>query len=113
MASGGNAGSLHAQLLSFDHDDREGMAISAAARTLPLQRDAIELWRVLERELDANFEMKVTGGLMGAGTEQDLAFLASKIRVEQRQGVACDLIDAEALRALEPALHPGLIGATH
>ncbi len=113
MASGGNAGSLHAQLLSFDHDDRDGMAISAAARTLPLQRDAIALWRVLERELDTNFEMKLTGGLMVAGTGQDLAFLASKIRVEQRQGIACELIDADALRALEPALHPGLLGASY
>jgi glycine/D-amino acid oxidase-like deaminating enzyme len=113
MASGGNAGSLHAQLLSFDHDDSDEMAISAAARTLPLQRDAIALWRVLERELDANFEMKVTGGLMVAGTRQDLAFLASKIRVEQQQGVACDLIGAEALRALEPALDSGLLGAAY
>ena len=112
MASGGNAGSLHAQLLSFDHDGSGG-ALSAAARTLPLQRDAIALWRVLERELDADFEMKVTGGLMVAGTRQDLAFLASKIRVEQQQGVACDLIDAEALRALEPALDPGLLGAAY
>ena len=110
MASGGNAGSLHAQLLSFDHSTRPG-GLSPAVLTLPLQRDSIALWSTLQHELGQDLEMRITGGLMVAETERDLAFLADKIRIEQTQGVDCALIDEAALRRMEPALRPGLLGA--
>ncbi len=112
-ASGGNAGSLHAQLLSFDHGAKARSGGSPAASTLPLQRDSIALWGGLERELGADFEIKITGGLMVAETDRDLAFLEEKTRVERSQGVECQVIDASALRDLEPALDPGFVGAAY
>ncbi len=111
LASGGNAGSLHAQLLSFDHGARAAGAGGPAARTLPLQRDSIALWGALERELGADFEMAVTGGLMVAETERDLDFLRAKATVERLQGVDCEVVGAAALRALEPALSERFLGA--
>lgn len=110
-ASGGNAGSLHAQLLSFDHGARAEGGGSPAAQTLPLQRDSIALWAKLERELRRDFEMRITGGLMVAENQRDLAFLAEKTRVEQSQGIDCQMIDASTLRGLEPALSDGFLGA--
>ena len=113
LASGGNAGSLHAQLLSFDHGARSEGGGSAAAQTLPLQRDSIAIWAVLQDELGCDFEMKVTGGLMVAETEAHMRFLAEKVGVEQRAGIDCRLIGQEELRALEPALSPDFGGAAY
>ncbi|MFZ4531287.1 MAG: FAD-dependent oxidoreductase, partial [Alsobacter sp.] len=110
-ASGGNAGSLHAQLLSFDHGARAEAGGGPAARTLPLQRDSIALWQSLEAELELDFELAITGGLMVAETERDLAFLAAKTAVERAQGIDCDIIGHNDLRRLEPALDPRFVGA--
>ncbi len=110
-ASGGNAGSLHAQLLSFDHGAKAEAGGSPAALTLPLQLASIALWQQLERETGGDFEISITGGLMVAETERDLAFLAEKTRIERQQGIACDVIGANDLRQLEPALDTGFVGA--
>ncbi|MBC2886293.1 FAD-dependent oxidoreductase [Ochrobactrum sp. CM-21-5] len=112
-ASGGNAGSLHAQLLSFDHGSKAENGGSPAAMTLPLQRDSINLWKEIECELGKDCEIKITGGLMVAETEKELKFLAAKTAVERRFGVECNVIDASELRRLEPALQEGLIGAAY
>ena len=111
-ASGGNAGSLHAQLLSFDHA-RQDNRLLPAVLTMPLQRDSIALWGDLQRELKGNFEMSTTGGFVVAETDSDLAFLKDKIRLERTQGVEVSLIDAAALRRLEPALSHALVGAAY
>ncbi len=111
LASGGNAGSLHAQLLSFDHGARAAGAAGPAARTLPLQRDSIALWAALQHELGADFGMAVTGGLMVAESERDLDFLRAKTAVERQQGVESGVIGVAALRALEPALSERFLGA--
>ena len=111
LASGGNAGSLHAQLLSFDHGAKAAGAAGPAARTLPLQRDAIALWAQLQRELGADLEMVMTGGLMVAETERDLDFLRAKTAVERAIGIDCEVIGAAELRALEPSLSDRFLGA--
>ncbi|AWB25326.1 FAD-dependent oxidoreductase [Methylobacterium currus] len=113
LASGGNAGSLHAQLLSFDHGARAEGGGGPAARTLPLQRDSIALWLDLARELDRDVEIGRTGGLMVAETERDLAFLAEKTRIERSQGIDSHVISAAELRTLEPALWEGFAGAAY
>ncbi|MCX8995959.1 FAD-dependent oxidoreductase [Rhizobiaceae bacterium BDR2-2] len=113
LASGGNAGSLHAQLLSFDHGARAEGGGGPAARTLSLQRDSIDLWQSLEKRLGADFEMKITGGLMVAETEAHLRFLEEKTAVERASGVECHVIGRDELHRLEPALSPAMIGAAY
>ncbi|UFN49290.1 FAD-dependent oxidoreductase [Roseomonas sp. OT10] len=113
MASGGNAGSLHVQLLSFDYGAKAEAGGSPAARTLPLQRDSVALWEALERETGRDFEIKRTGGLMVAETERDLRFLDAKTAVERSMGIECGVIDAASLYRLEPHLAPGLLGAAY
>jgi glycine/D-amino acid oxidase-like deaminating enzyme len=108
-ASGGNAGSLHAQLLSFDH----GPGSEPAARTLPLQRDSITLWQSLAAELGADMEIKVTGGFMVAETERELDFLRAKTAVERAHGVDCRVIGPAELQQLEPHLDVRFIGAAY
>lgn len=111
LASGGNAGSLHAQLLSFDYGSRAESGGGPAARTLPLQRDSIRLWQELQDEIGRDFEMKVTGGLMVAETEAHLRFLEAKTALERAQGIDSHVIGAADLARLEPALNPAFIGA--
>lgn len=112
-ASGGNAGSLHGQLLSFDHGAKAEGDGGAAARTLPLQRASIDLWMDLERETGRDLEIKVTGGLMVAEDERALAWLGDKTRVERAHGIDCQVIGAAELRALEPALDERFVGAAY
>lgn len=111
MASGGNAGSLHAQLLSFDYGAKAEAGGGPALMTLPLQQASIALWQALEAEIDGRFEMKITGGLMVAETDDELRFLEAKSALERRHGIACEVISAQEALAMEPALLPGLIGA--
>ncbi|POO55408.1 FAD-dependent oxidoreductase [Agrobacterium rosae] len=113
LASGGNAGSLHAQLLSFDHGARAEGGGGPAARTLALQRDSITLWQTLERKLGRDFEMKITGGLMVAETEAHMRFLEEKTRVERESGIECHVIGRDDLQKLEPALSHLMIGASY
>ncbi|CAN7539072.1 FAD-dependent oxidoreductase [Neorhizobium sp. LjRoot104] len=113
LASGGNAGSLHAQLLSFDHGARAEAGGGPAARTLSLQRDSIALWQELEGRLGRDFEMKITGGLMVAETDAHMRFLEQKTRVERESGIDCHVIGRDDLQKLEPALSPAMIGASY
>lgn len=110
-ASGGNAGSLHAQLLSFDHGSKAEAGGGPAARTLPLQLASIALWRTLEQELAADFEISISGGLMVAESEAHLRFIEAKTAVERAQGIDCSVISRADLRRLEPALDERFVGA--
>ena len=112
-ASGGNAGSLHGQLLSFDFDKQSKAGGSQALRTLVLQRDSIALWQELQHGSPLDFEIKITGGLMVAETPQDLVFLKAKAALEREQGVPCDVIGRNELRAMEPALDERFLGAAY
>lgn len=111
LASGGNAGSLHAQLLSFDHGARAEAGGGPAVRTLPLQRDSIALWAELQRDFGVDFEMKITGGLMVGETPAHLRFLEAKAAAERSVGIDCEVIDRTMLRRIEPALSDRFIGA--
>ena len=65
-ASGGNAGSLHLQLLSWDFGSKAIGYGQLQLSTLPLQKESISLWGDLEGEFNTDFEMEFTGGLMVA-----------------------------------------------
>jgi glycine/D-amino acid oxidase-like deaminating enzyme len=111
QASGANAGSLHVQLLSFDFGPKAQAGGGPAARTLILGPAAIALWREIEREADADLEIRTTGGLMVAETESDMKFLAAKTALERSHGIDCEMIGATDLRRMAPALSEKLIGA--
>jgi glycine/D-amino acid oxidase-like deaminating enzyme/bacterioferritin-associated ferredoxin len=110
-ASGGNAGSLHLQLLPFDfRADETG---SPAAATLPLQSLGIRLWQALEEELDADFEMSIGGGLMLADNEADLDFLRQKAALEKRFGVSTEILSAAEVHDLLPGVAPQIAGGAY
>lgn len=110
-ASGGNAGSLHLQLLSWDFGQKAVGGGDLQLRTLPLQQDSIALWRGLEDELGADFEMETTGGLMVAETEAQIPFLEQKARSEATVGVTTEVIGADRLRQIAPSISERMVAA--
>ncbi len=113
MASGGNAGSLHVQLLSFDFGTKAEAGGSPAARTLALQRDSVAMWQQLERDTGQDFEIRITGGVMVAETEYELRFLDAKATLERAQGIDTSVITASDLARLEPHLSARMLGAAY
>ncbi|MGP6089725.1 FAD-dependent oxidoreductase [Antarctobacter jejuensis] len=110
-ASGGNAGSLHLQLLSWDFGQKAVGGGDLQLRTLPLQQESIALWRDLERTLNADFEMATTGGLMVAETEAQIPFLEQKARSEARVGITTEVIGPDRLRQIAPSISDRMIAA--
>lgn len=110
-ASGGNAGSLHLQLLSWDFGGKAVGDGSLQLRTLPLQGESIALWQSLEAELGADFEMQVTGGMMVAENPGQIAFLEAKAAAEGRVGIATEVIGADRVRQIVPAISDAIIAA--
>ncbi|NVN13758.1 NAD(P)/FAD-dependent oxidoreductase, partial [Nguyenibacter vanlangensis] len=112
LASGGNAGSLHAQLMAFD-DSAGADGPSLPARTLALQRDSIRMWQSMAPFFDRDLEIRICGGLAVAESEADMARLRAKVAVEQSLGVASRMVDSRELRAIEPALGAGFLGGAY
>ena len=108
-ASGGNAGSLHLQLLSWDFGAKAFAGGSAALQTLALQKRSIALWTSLETQFGADFEMKMTGGLMVAENPAQIDFLTRKAAAEATVGIQTEVLDREAVRALVPHLSPDIV----
>ncbi|MBV9078454.1 MAG: FAD-dependent oxidoreductase [Methylobacteriaceae bacterium] len=117
QASTANAGSLHVQLLSFDFGAKAQAGGQPAAETLRLGPPAVKLWRGIAADHAAaggeDLELKITGGLMVASTEEELRFLARKAALERSFGVDTEVIGRNALFDLEPALAPDLLGAAY
>ena len=102
-ASGGNAGSLHVQLLSWDFGAKAMAGGHPALQTLPLQRDGVALWKALESEL-GDFEIVTTGGLMVAEDDSQAVFLQHKAEAERRAGIEVEVLGRAELAALAPAI---------
>lgn len=113
QASGANAGSLHLQLLSWDLPADTNADRSTAAQTLMLQRLGVEAWKELQAETGAEFELKFTGGLVAAESEQDLAFLRQKAVAERTFGVDVEPVTADDLRRMVPSVAERMIGGTY
>jgi glycine/D-amino acid oxidase-like deaminating enzyme len=110
QASGGNAGSIHVQLASFDFGRKAQAGGGPAARTLPLQQAAAQLWERLAEELPAELEFARTGGLMVAETDEQLRFLERKSQLERSYGIEVHVVGRAEVRRLVPGLLDEVLG---
>ena len=113
QASGANAGSLHVQLLSFDFGAKAERGGGPAAATLPLGPWAVSLWQELAEICGRSFEIRITGGLMVAETGSGMEFLHAKAALEREHGLDTEILGANELRHLAPALSERLVGAAY
>jgi glycine/D-amino acid oxidase-like deaminating enzyme len=109
-ASTANAGSLHVQMQSrfmrLFPDRVRGLELQ-----MPLYPKAVDFWRSFERALDADFELKMSGGLMVAETPEQFEFLMMKSRRERELGLSVELLDRHELERIAPYLGPNALGA--
>jgi glycine/D-amino acid oxidase-like deaminating enzyme len=110
LASGSNAGSLHAQI---PHDPfvryGEGWAANFGP-TVALLAKSIEMWRGLDVELDADLEVKLRGGLLVARTEADMRAIERKAGYERAQGLDIRLFDRADIAREAPYVSEVMIG---
>ena len=111
-ASGGNAGSLHLQLLSWDFGSKAFGDGQLQLSTLPLQKESISLWGNLEGEFNTDFEMEFTGGLMVAENSEQIKFLEKKIKAEARVGIKTSLIDKEQIAEIVPEISKTVVAGS-
>jgi glycine/D-amino acid oxidase-like deaminating enzyme len=112
QASGTNAGSLHGQMLSSDFGNQTSVS-NPAGHALGLQRLGIAEWQALESSLGTNFELDLAGGLVVAGSGDELEYLQRKVDLEQRYGLEIEMLGQSALRDLLPAVSPHMLGASY
>ncbi|MDP6603740.1 MAG: FAD-binding oxidoreductase [Rhodospirillales bacterium] len=104
QASGGNAGSLHVQIMSFQmtlEDARWQRIIDGNVR---LYMAAVRTWQELAPELDVDVELHVEGGLMVAETHDQLERLELKATRERAIGLESDVLRGAELFAVAPYL---------
>lgn len=105
-ASGRNAG--HTGAGSSMH------ALSRAGRAVyALTTANLQLMKTLSEELGRDFELTMTGSLDVITTEEQRAHLETVVATERESGIAIELIDADAARAVMPALSPHILGAAY
>jgi sarcosine oxidase subunit beta len=108
--SGTTAGNLHIQAV---HTRRPGQEVPLDnVRFLPLQAAASRLWTDVPAELDADVELRRSGGLMVAESAADEAELRQKLGHEAAHGIRTELVDGDAARAQLPLLGPTVRAAT-
>ena len=110
LASGTNAGSLHAQIqpepfLEFGE--------SWARRFLPaleFYKGAMSIWQDIESALGRDLEVVVGGGIVVASSDDEMRSLEAKVALERSAGLDTELLNASALRDRSPYVGPGQVG---
>jgi len=110
LASGSNAGSLHAQI---PHDPFIHNGPDWATGFVPairLFKASLELWRGLEAELGTDLEIGIGGGLLVASNDAEMRQIAAKAAIERSAGLEIELLDRDALHRSAPYLAADAIG---
>lgn len=110
LASGANAGSLHAQIPheTFVQEGEDWARNFAPAIGLFLR--SIDLWRNLPEELGADLEVTLNGGLLVAVSDDEMRQVERKAVVERSAGLEIEILDRGTLRELAPYLSERAVG---
>ena len=82
-------------------------------RELPLMRAAYELWPDLHERLGAPTGYERVGNLHLIERDRDMDGAAAQAWMQMQQGISTTLLDANAMRELEPELSPRIQGALY
>jgi glycine/D-amino acid oxidase-like deaminating enzyme len=87
------------------------VAMDDSPAQLALTKLSLQLWRGLLEELPASAEYRETGTLWIAADEDEMAEVRRKYERYNSMGLACEILDGEALAEEEPELRRPLAGA--
>jgi len=110
LASGSNAGSLHAQIPHEPFVQEGDDWARGFAPVIPLMVESIGLWQELARQFEADLEISLPGGLLVAETEGQMRDVARKARLERAHGLEIEVIGANELRTIAPYISSRMIG---
>lgn len=109
LASGANAGSLHAQIQPEPFRDFGEAWARSFAPALPFYAKSLALWREAEAALGADFEISQNGGLLIAESAAQLRLIEAKMRIERAAGLEVALLSAAELRDKAPWVADGMV----
>lgn len=113
MASGCNAGSIHAQIPHLPFvEEGEGWARTFGP-TIGLLVRSIELWKGLGAELGEDLGVETPGGLLVAETDAQMRDIARKTSIEKEFGLDVEVIDKATLRQFAPYVSDRMIGGSY
>src|SRR4029078_12467778 len=82
-------------------------------REFPLAFRALDRWRTLEDELNANLDYRRNGHATTCEHEEDLAELAKYVLIQRSAGLDMALVEGDDLRQLIPGIAPTVIAAAY
>lgn len=111
LASGANAGSLHAQIQPepfADYGDAWARRYQAA---LPFYAASIALWLAAGQTLGRDLGVAQDGGLLVASSREEMRRIEAKAAYERAAGLEIELLDTAGLRHVAPYVSTAAIGA--
>jgi glycine/D-amino acid oxidase-like deaminating enzyme len=111
QASGSNAGSIHAQM---DHEIFADGREHEIERAVPLARllmAAIDCWKHLVTDLEADFEFEILGGLLVTDRPEQMRTIERKVAFERTLGLPTEVLSQSDLRRVAPYISNAMIGA--
>ncbi len=112
LASGSNAGSLHAQIPYHEFTTNGPDWAERYAPVIGLLMRSIELWRDLPAVLETDLGVALRGGVLAASSEAGLRAVERKVAIERAQGLDVRMVDRAALLEIAPYLADHVIGGS-
>ena len=112
LASGSNAGSLHAQLQPEPFLSKGEAWARAFAPALPLYRESIALWQQAGARIGADLEVSLSGGLVAAANADEMRMLEGKAKLDRAAGLEMELLNAADLRERAPCISERMVGGS-
>lgn len=110
LASGTNAGSLHAQIQPEPFLEFGDSWVQRFLPALKLYKGSISIWQEIETTLGADLEVAIQGGIVVAATAAEMRSLADKAALERSAGIETELLSASELQQLAPYVGPAQVG---
>lgn len=111
LASGVNAGSLHAQIQIEPFVELGESWAREYSPALPFYAESIALWQEARSVLGADLEVAQGGGLLVAANEDEMRLIEAKMNLERVAGLETELLAANDLRDKAPYISAHMVGA--
>ena len=111
LASGSNAGSLHAQIQPEPFVEFGETWARQFLPALPLYIESMSLWRDASSLLGTDLEVVQEGGIVVAANDEEMRNLEAKSRLERSAGLATELLNVNELRDRAPYISRHMVGA--
>ena len=110
LASGSNAGSLHAQIQHETYVEHGAAWARAFCPALPFYAYSIDRWVEAQTALGDDLEVSLDGGLLAATSDDEMRQIEAKVAIERAAGLPIEILDRRTLQDLAPYLSPRVTG---